>query len=939
MRFTDPWYALLILPVIAGLILSWRHVHGMAKIRKRIAFTIRAALATSLVLALMGPQLARPNVGLATIFVVDRSDSVSPEEVEAARAFISQATEALGPDDLAGVVTFGSAPAVESAPGGKRSMNRFQASVEPAASDLAAALRLAAATFPDGKARRIVLLSDGNETKGDAAGAAQAAAREGIEIDHVPLGVIDRRAEAAVLELDAPSDRRADEPFEVRVVMESSVAQSGTLVLDRDGVVVQRVPVQLPAGRSSVVLTEKLSGPGFFRYRATLQPEQDSDTRNNIGAGFVTVRGKPRVLLLQSDPSRTELARALKNQGIEVDLYGPEGVPIRPEQIQPYDAVFLNDLNARYLAPQQMSLFQAAVRDTGVGLAMIGGEDSFLPGGWYGTPVAEALPVDLDVRQRKSFPSTTVLIVIDTSGSMGMVEDGYTKLQLAAEAASQTAQLLSPLDRVGVAGSTDGIELVAPIQELSDKSRVISQIKKLSLGGGGIYGEASIRFAAEKLRAENTKVRHFLLLADGNDVDTHGTSLLIIAQMLSEKITTSVVAIGDGKDVPFLRQVAAVGGGRFYLADKASKLPAIFTQDVAVMSRSAIEEGVFVPKAALGEPILRGISASEIPALFAYCLTDAKPLARVGMRSQKDDPILASWQYGLGTSIAFTSDAQSKWARRWVPWDGFSRFWAQAARATSRRATLNDYSLKVSPSGGRGEVTLEARDRLGNPITSPDTAVRVSGPDGSSREVTLSQEAPGVFKGSFAAADLGSYIVSVAEPSPDGLSRVSSSGFSIPYPPEYRAFRANEPLLTRISEETNGKRLAEPEEALRPASNPGESVSEIWAWFVLFAALLLPVDVATRRVAIPVAEGVRKLVALLARRRAKAEPSVPAHIGRLQTARKRTESDQEPEPVGRRVVIERREKQDREPTPVSQGSAASKLLESKRKRQDSGDGE
>jgi Ca-activated chloride channel homolog len=920
-RFTDPLWLILFLPVFAGLVLSWRHVHGMAKGRKRTAFVLRAVLAGSLVLALAGPQLWRPNRGVAVVFVVDRSHSVSEAERARSDAFVDRALSGLGPDDVGAVVAFGATPVIESMPSGRRSVSAARAKIDGAASDLASALRLASAAMPDGKAKRIVVVTDGNETRGDAVQAAEAAAVEGIQIDTVTLGVDEKSAEAAVVELRAPSERRAGEPFEVRAVLESTVGQDAELVLDRDGVVVSRTPVRLSPGKTTVVVPQKLEGAGFYRYRASLVAAKDRDNRNNIGASFTTVRGKPRVLVLQGDTGHTELADALRAQGLAVDLLGPSGVPARPEELQPYDAVYLNDIPAQLMDKRQMALLQAAVRDTGIGLAMVGGEGSFLPGGWYGTPVAEALPVDLNVRQRKTFPSTTVLIVVDASGSMAMVEDGLQKIQLAALAAVETVKLLSSLDRVGVAGSTDGIEFVAPIQDLKDKASVTAQIKKLGVGGGGIYAEPSVEFAAKELRKQNTKVRHFLLLADGADVDTYGRSLEIIREMQAEKITTSVVAIGDGKDVPFLKLVAAAGGGRFYLATQASKLPAIFTQDVALMSRSAIEELTFVPEVRPGLEALRGVDPSSLPALFAYCLADARPLAQVGLVSPKKDPILATWQYGLGTSLAFTSDAQSRWASRWIGWDGFGRFWAQATRSISRRLARNDYEVSVRPEGGKGVVEVRAMDRLSNPLGATELDVRVSGPDGTATEVSLRQEAPGVFRGAFDAADLGSYIVAVSEPGGREGARVATTGFSIPYPPEYRSQRPNAPLLAGLADATGGQPLKEPTEALRPVATPGETVTDVWLWFLLAGALLLPLDVAVRRLALPWAD----LVRMRFGRSVEAEAEPRDRFSRLREAKVRAVEKSAP-PVAPQTAPRR--------PPEATQSAASRLLKARKDREE-----
>lgn len=929
MRFLEPWYLLLLVPVAAGLALTWKSVHGMAAGRKRVAFVLRALLAACLVLALAVPQWHVPNRGTCTMFVVDWSDSVSQVDKQRALDFLDGAMGKLGADDVAGIVVFGAQPSVESAPGGRRSVRRIESKVDGSASNLASALRVASASFPEGKSRRIVVLSDGNETAGDAVEAAEVASGDEITIDTVSLGSEMRSAEASVLELQAPSERTAEETFDLRAVLESSIDQSGTLVIDRDGVVVARVPVRLPKGKSTVVLTQRLSESGFYRFRATLQVGQDRDNRNNLGAAFVAVRGLPKVLLIQGDTSKKELASALQKQGISVTLQGAAGMPTRPEDVQPYDAVILNDFNAALTTEHQMSVLRAAVRDAGVGLMMVGGEDSFLPGGWYGSPVADALPVDLNVRQRKVFPSTTVLIVVDTSGSMSMIEDGVTKLQLAAKAAVMTARLLSPNDKLGVAGSSDRIDFVAPVQKLTDVEKVVAQIRRLAPGGGGIYAEPSVAFASRTLEADDSRVRHFILLADGADCDQHGISLGLAAAMRNHKITTSCVAIGAGKDVNFLKSLAAAGGGRFYLADKASKLPQIFTQDVSTMSRSAIEEGAFLPKLAAGEEALRGIDST--PPLLAYCLAEAKPLAKVGMKTHKDDPLLASWQYGLAKTVAFTSDAQNRWAHNWVGWGDFPKFWAQVVRTMNRQVARNNYDLSVEPQGGKGLITVQATDQAGNPLNDPELRVKVSTPEGKSEDVVLSADAPGSYSGMFTSGELGSYIVSVVEKGPGGENRIGSSGFSIPYPPEYRQQRTNTAVLGGLRQLTGGKELRDASEALKTPAQKGSSVGDMWPWLLLAAALLLPLDVAVRRLAIPWPQ----IAGFLRRRRHDEVETVGRLEGTGIAERPSVQPAAQVEPPREKV------KRRHSPAPTT-GSAAAKLLEAKRKKQEdkdsSGDG-
>ncbi len=936
MRFTHPLFIALLIPAIVGLYLSFRTVHGMAKGRKKIAFAIRFLLLATLIAALAGPESRRPNVGLCTMFVLDRSDSISDRDRQRSEAFVAEAIGKLGTNDVAGIIAFGKDAILDAIPSGQRSVGKIFSQTNGSATDMASAIRLASASFPEGKARRIVLLSDGDETSGDVSEAAQVAASDGIPIDHVPLGLTERSGEASVAAVEVPAEIRTEQPFDLKILVDSSVQQTGTIDLDRDGVLVKQIPVTLASGRSSIVVSEKLSSTGFHRYRATLHSTKDRDNRNNVGMGFIAVRGKPRVLVLQQKPENSPLADALRRNGIQADVVGRAGLPSRAEDLQVYDALFLNDINADAFTVSQMKLFQSAVRDSGIGLAMIGGENSFLPGGYYGSPIAEALPVDLNIRQRKTFPSTSVAIMIDASGSMGMMEDGFQKIRLAGKAAEETVKLMSPQDRIGVAGSTDGIEFVAPMQPLTDKASVISQIQKLYVGGGGIYAEPSMVRGEEVLNAETTQVRHFILLADGNDVDTQEGSFEIAARMRSNKITTSVVAIGTGKDVEFLRKLAAIGGGRFYLADKAGKLPAIMTQDTAIIARSAIEEGIFIPKLVAGQAILKGIEDSGVPPLMAYCLTDTRPLSTVSMRTKKDDPLLATWQYGLGTALAFTSDAQPRWAAKWIGWPGYGAFWSQVARSISRRATLNNYQVSVLEDGGKGKVDVKAFDKLGNPLTASNAVIRVALPNGSFKELALDQQAPGDYTGTFDASGIGTYIVTVAEPDPAGGKRTSATGFSVPYPPEYRTYRANRPLLDRVSKVTGGAEISKPLDALRKIQDPGVSVSELWPLLIGMAAFLLPLDIGVRRLALPVGEMVAKLLARLRTKKAVVPTQQDVVVGRLRAAKQRVETvgrDESAAPL----IIQTDSSKKAESAPIAPpkptgNSAAQSLLEAKRNR-------
>src|SRR5690606_35124566 len=158
-----------------------------------------------------GPEARRPNEGVCTIFLLDRSDSVSDIDKKRAEEFVEAALTQLSGKDVAGAIAVGKNAVIDSAPGGLRALGAIPSTVDPSASDLAGAVRLASASFPEGKARRIVVLSDGNETSGDLMEATQVAATDDIVLDHVSLGLEKRDGEASIVALEAPAEMHADQ--------------------------------------------------------------------------------------------------------------------------------------------------------------------------------------------------------------------------------------------------------------------------------------------------------------------------------------------------------------------------------------------------------------------------------------------------------------------------------------------------------------------------------------------------------------------------------------------------------------------------------------------------------------------------------------------------------------------------------------------------------
>jgi len=381
-------------------------------------------------------------------------------------------------------------------------------------------------------------------------------------------------------------------------------------------------------------------------------------------------------------------------------------------------------------------------------------------------------------------------------------------------------------------------------------------------------------------------VRHVIMLADGSDCDQQQGCLPLAAQMAAEKMTITTVAFGEGPHVPFLKHVAALGKGHFYLTERASDLKQIFTRETLTIARSVLVEEIFRPRLAESSAVVRGVDWASAPPLLGYVATSPKRLAKVPLLSHKDDPLFAHWQYGLGKSIAFTSDAKAHWAAHWLDWQGYPQFWSQAVRWSLRYLSSGILYPRIEPEGDRARIVVDAAGDDGSPLNGLELRANVSLPGGERSALTLGQTAPGRYEATVETPDSGAYVVGLDASGPGGLTARQTVGFAVAYPPDFADTEPREEYLQDIAAETGGNVIAKPEDAfVRPEVMPRYR-TDIWRALLWMAAFLLPLDVAVRRLIIrredvaaftaPVASALARL-----RRRRRAAAPPPRTVGRL----------------------------------------------------------
>ena len=970
-HFSHPQY-LWLLPLVWGF--SWwvmrDSLADLGRSRGGWALGMRLAVLTLLVLALAGLTLVRPTKTLCTVFAVDVSDSIAPVQRATVISFIKQAVKTMRPGDSAALVAFGADALLDHVPEDRPVFSKIVSTPGGARTDIAAGIQLAMASFPQESGKQIVLFSDGNENLGNALDQAALAQTNEVRVSVVPLARDTSRGEALLLHAETPPEVKMGAPFQVNILAESLQETDGTISLYRNDTPVEARKVHLHAGKTAIAFEQSVADSGLYHYKALLDVPPDKDTipDNNIAYAYTHVAGKPHVLMVEGQPGEGQhLINALQAQNLTVEVGGPERLPASLAECAQYDGILLANVPAWMMSPTQMVVLRGAVRDTGMGFAMLGGPDSFGAGAYFRTPIEEALPVSMDVKNTKRYPSVAVALVIEDLEIPTIVNTSI-------EAAKATVDLLEPMDYVGVLdcnggwngrgpATTSGTWRL-PMQPVTDRNAIKNKMNQLTGMGDPPTYTPFLLEADRVLEATHASVKHIILVGDGDACyeQQQNEMSAAIHRIRGKGITVSAIATGiDGPPAyEFMRQIAHLGGGRAYQADRPEDLPRLLVRDQQSVSKPPIYEQPFrVQPVETDHPADRNIPWESAPPLRGYVVATMKetPSARELLASPKNDPILAVWPYGLGRSLAFTSDAGARWGVPWLGWEKYSPFWAQALRWTLRQQGPADFQTSLTEEHGHAAIAIEAATREGEFRNQLDLRAHISyvgtgggpeGPDTTHEELALHQTAPGHYDGGFETRGTGTYVVTVEERADNTAKAMQTSTLVIPYSPEFQTVRPNLQLLSQVAERTQGVDNPAPEDIYGRLRFGSRHLREIWPWLLWMMAVLFLLDVTVRRVLLPWGELFRACWQVISTRlpawRTVATAPSSGHaptLGSLLTMKDsgRRPSDSQP-PVGTLIMPEEEQAVPTEAVPITPSSPStpapthmvSSLLEQKRAR-------
>ncbi|UDK95616.1 VWA domain-containing protein [Lysinibacillus sphaericus] len=824
LRIDTPLALLLLLPLF--MYFGWTYWRERMHLKKShlVVLGIRVIAIVCLVFALAAPYLLLPVKDEQVLYLVDRSASMNRTEAEIV-SFIEESLKSKKEDQLAGIYSFSSTLQTEAILSKSlKDVPKFTEVKGTNQTNIEQSLQLATGIVDPKKATRLVLLTDANETQGNALEFATKLKGSNISVDVVPFHQ-NVTNDVSLKSFVTPQIAYVGEQQQLVTEVNATAAGQGELLLYENDKLIHRESVELAQGANVFTYKHTATAEGLVKYEALVQVGQDAIFENNKLTSVTMVQSEPHLLIVNGYDTASPIAAALGSNSISYDVVDAASLPNELSSYLQYNAIIFDNVPGHLVGEAKMSVIEQAVKNFGVGFTMVGGENSFGLGGYFKTPIETLLPVEMEIKGKEQLPSLGLVIVLDRSGSM------YgSKLELAKEAAARSVEMLRDEDTLGFIAFDDRPWEIIETGPLGNKEEAVDTILSVTPGGGTeIY--RSLAAAYDSLADLKLQRKHIILLTDGQSQAGNYDDLIETGK--EQGVTLSTVAIGQDADGNLLQSLSEMGSGRFYDVIDEQTIPSILSRETAMISRTYIEDNPFYPTI-YNASGWNALFANGVPQMNAYIGTTAKQGAAVIAESEKEDPVLAQWQYGLGKTFAFTSDSTGKWAGDWARWQEWGTFWQTII--SQMLPSYNDVAYDVRlDTDGSFIITDPTNEAAFLDIVAVDEA-------GEELDIQLETLSASQVR-AVVQAKPGLIFFRIA----DEEQAIYQAGLSVPYSAEYELRPVNETIVEQLTKQTGGSVLKEPQEVFREFTNKGAERQNIATWLLLAGMLLFFLDITIRR--------------------------------------------------------------------------------------------
>ncbi len=875
-NFAYPWLFLLLIPALFLTLFPYFRLNKKYRRNRNriISIVLHTVIMVLCVTVLVGTNITydTPNSDTEIMLLVDASYS-NADAQDAKNDYVKAVIDGNEDRYKIGVVTFGFGECY-AAPldtNGKKVYEQYMASLgdpnslpDDTATDMASALEFAKSKFTSPETAKIILISDGAQTDGNAANAIRSIAADGVQVDTV-LFNSEHGDEVAVVDVEIP-DRNISvgDEFELGVTLKSSYFGKAKVTLfDNDAPVAEVEDVNFEKGTVSINIKHSYTLPGMHELKFVVENSKDTLNENNSFISYMFLQSFDKILIIESSDEGDTLDEILTTDYeynvTRVTASDSEHMPATVDGLREYDQVILANIAVSDLPAGFTPILYDYVANYGGGLFTVGGANA------DGTPHAydrddlngsedgRLLHQMLPVQAIEYTPPIATVIIIDYSGSMSAIDSSTQKsfLELAKEGAKACLYALSDRDFCGVVALASDFSIEEALRPVTERRKIESAIDNISGNGGGTNYSSSLQRASDALAAcKDVERRHIILVTDGQPGDPKEQYTGIIKSAFDKGITTSIFCVNGGPSQDII-DAATVGGGIAPNITDMSQLSMEMREDLKMEQIEGATQETFVPTIKTHTSVVTGVSQAVMPSLDGFFGTKAKPSAEVTLMG-KYVPIYAQWRLGNGHVGSFMCDLNGVWSSDFVS--------AEAGKTIINNIVKGLFPTKdIRPKDIDAELKEDNYTTQVNVFTKMEEGqsleATVTGPATESGEANVQTVTVGATEGYsrllFTLKDPGLHEIKLRKLDKDGAEISSYTTYkAFSYSKEYNIFLTPEDaekFMTELAGLGKGGLITEAEEVFRDVDETVHHEFDPRLPFIIIALILFLLDIAVRK--------------------------------------------------------------------------------------------
>ncbi len=851
LRWEDPRWLLLLIPLVGlSLIPYFRLPKKRRQTKNRVISLVIHTLILILaafLLAGAGLRIERELDSFDVILVADLSDS-NEEAVDAMnRRIHSILSEEHAADFRIGIVTFAEDQVYASEPDTKpdRVYQNYISTEEgpnATATDIASALYYAKSLLGEVVNSRLILLSDGLETDGDALQAAAAIAEEGVRVYAVHTEHERPTSEVQLDLLELSEEPEIGKTVQSTVTLRSAAPGVGKLLLYDNGKRCAEMTVTLTGGTDSFVMSYVPTEAGLHELRAELISDADTLAQNNTVYSYLYIDISSRILIVDGTGEDARYVQRILSETYSVNVVSPMQVPRTLDELKGYSEVVLVNVDVQDLPAGYDEVLNTYVHDFGGGLFTVGGLQTYTLGCMAGTRFDDMLPIDMDDDDTHVME---LMIVMDKSISMdyNAVGTDQRRIDIAKKGAVECCRTLKDSDYIGVITFSGMTEVLQELTPATNRESVIQKINGIETYPATVYYQAlSLAQTALFTSTYRADKQHVIFITDGEPQDRG--YLDIVRSMASRGITVSAIGISPDRNMKRrISDIAEAGNGRSYYVTNESMLPSIMKMETMISQRELINEKKVYPEYKDYSPVIAGID--RLPALEGYIGVGVKPEAKA-VYTVGADPIYAEWRYGAGKVGSFMSDLGGKWSVEFLNAENGQLFLRNVVGNLEYDDENGELNVEFENDNYTTHLFVNKQAMEGHTVEA-----RITDPLGEAHVITLNVAGGSRYFGDFSTKVPGIYTVYVKETDGEGKMVASTKTYmAFSYSAEYDAFAdplAGYEKLEALCRSADGRLLLPEEQIFSRETLVVTREHDLKAPLLIALILLFLLDIAVRK--------------------------------------------------------------------------------------------